>query len=138
MIYYATIDTNVLISALLTKKPDAATVKVFHAVLEGKIIPLYNDEILKEYSEVLRREKFGFEKNLVEITLRAICQFGMRVARKDTKIHLPDMDDLVFYEITMTKAEEGAKLITGNQKHYPVHDFIVTPAEMIAILSGKE
>lgn len=48
---------------------------------------------------------------------------------------LLDMDDLVFYEIAMEKRDDGAYLVTGNQKHYPVRDFIVTPAEMMEILN---
>lgn len=37
----------------------------------------------------------------------------------------------------MEKREDDAYLITGNQKYYPVRDFIVTPAEMIEILESK-
>ena len=39
-----------------------------------------------------------------------------------------------FYEVAMEKREDDAYLVTGNQKHYPVRDFIVTPAEMLEIL----
>ena len=42
------IDTNVLISALLSKHRDAATVRVLEAVFDGTIIPVFNDEILEE------------------------------------------------------------------------------------------
>lgn len=44
------------------------------------------------------------------------------------------MEDLVFYEVAMKKREEDAYLETGNQKHYPVRNIIVTPAEMLEIL----
>ena len=46
---YAVIDTNVFISALLSKRTDTATVKVFDAMFNGKIIPLYHKDILQEY-----------------------------------------------------------------------------------------
>ena len=49
--------------------------------------------------------------------------------------NLIDMDDLVFYEVAMEKRDSGAYLVTGNQKHYPVSNFIVTPAEMMEILN---
>jgi hypothetical protein len=49
---------------------------------------------------------------------------------------LIDMDDLVFYEVAMEKRTDNAYLVTGNQKHYPIKDFIVTPAEMLEILQG--
>ncbi len=58
MEYYAVIDTNVLLSALLSKNEDSATVKVMDAVFEGKIIPLYHQDILIEYNDVLHRLKF--------------------------------------------------------------------------------
>ena len=43
-----------------------------------------------------------------------------------------DMDDLVFYEVVIEKREDDAYLITGNIRHFPKRDFIVTPAEMMA------
>jgi hypothetical protein len=30
--------------------------------------------------------------------------------------------------------KDDAYLVTGNSKHYPIKDFIVTPAEMLEIL----
>ena len=53
MKYYAVIDTNVLISSLLTGRADSPTVRVMKAISEGTLIPLYNEEIMKEYDEVL-------------------------------------------------------------------------------------
>ena len=40
------------------------------------------------------------------------------------------------YEVAMEKREDDSYLVTGNKKHYPNKDFIVTPAEMIEILKG--
>lgn len=51
---YAVIDTNVFVSALFSKNINAATVKVLDAIFQGKIVPLYNDEIIAEYEEVLQ------------------------------------------------------------------------------------
>ena len=53
MICYAVIDTNVLVSALLSSKDDAATVQVLGKMLNGEIIPVYSNVITKEYREVL-------------------------------------------------------------------------------------
>lgn len=55
---YAVIDTNVLVSARISKNPLAATVQVVASMFQNKIIPVYNDEILSEYDEVLHRPKF--------------------------------------------------------------------------------
>ena len=39
---YAVIDTNVLVSALITKNPEAATAKVVRLLLDNGFIPLYD------------------------------------------------------------------------------------------------
>lgn len=57
---YAVIDTNVIVSALLTRNAESSTVKVIEALLCGKIVPLYNEEIIREYIDVLNRPKFRF------------------------------------------------------------------------------
>ena len=49
-----------------------------------------------------------------------------------------DMDDLVFYEVVIEKREDDAYLITGNIRHFPKRDFIVTPAEMMAIIEKNK
>ena len=134
MVCYAVIDTNVFISALLTRRIDSATVKVLEAVLIGKITPLYNNEIIAEDKEVLHRSKFSFSEDKIQLILRAVKQFGVEVFPKPTGEILIDMEDLVFYEVVMEKREDDAYLVTGNQKHYPIRDFIVTPAEMMEII----
>jgi len=63
---YAVIDTNVIVSAYITKNLQAATSKVLAAVLQGKIIPVYSDEIIDEYIEVLHRKKFDIPEYLIE------------------------------------------------------------------------
>lgn len=138
MEYYAVIDTNVLISALLSKKEDSATIKILDAVFEGKIIPLYHQDILAEYDEVLHREKFHLQEKVIQIVLEAVRQYGIEVFPQPTGAVLIDMDDLVFYEVAMEKREDNAYLVTGNQKHYPFRDYIVTPAEMMKIIEATE
>lgn len=59
MICYAVIDTNVLVSALLSSHEDAATVQVLVRLISGEIIPVYNREIAKEY------RKYSAGKNSV-------------------------------------------------------------------------
>ncbi len=134
MEYYAVIDTNVLLSALLSKNEDSATVRVLDAVFEGRIIPLYHQDILIEYSEVLHREKFHLQEEVIQTVLDAIKQYGIPVFPQPTRAVLIDIDDLIFYEVVMEKRDDDAYLVTGNQKHYPFKDFIVTPTEMMKII----
>ena len=132
MEYYAVIDTNVL-----SKSEDSATVKVLDAVFERRIIPLYHQDILTEYDEVLHREKFHLREDAIQVVLAAVRQYGVEVFPQPTGEVLIDMDDLVFYEVAMEKRDDDAYLVTGNRKHYPFRDFIVTPAEMIKIMEGN-
>lgn len=134
MRYYAVFDTNVLISSLLTKRTDTATAKVVDAIYSGDIVPLYNQEILNEYNEVLHRKKFSFSEERIQKILLMIRQFGLAVNPSPTGEILVDMDDLVFYEIVMEKRNDDAYLITGNIRHFPKRDFIVTPSEMVEIV----
>ena len=137
MVYYAVIDTNVFVSALLSKREDAATVRVLEAMFDGKIIPLYHEAIIAEYEEVLHRSKFHFKEEAIRLVINAVKQYGVEVFPQPTGEILIDMDDLVFYEVAMEKRDDDAYLVTGNQKHYPIKDFIVTPAEMMEIISVK-
>ena len=134
MIYHAVIDTNVFISALLSKRSDVATVKVLEAMLDGVIVPLYHKDILAEYDEVLHRNKFHFKEETIQLILNAVKQYGVEVFPQPTGEILIHMDDLIFYEVAMEKREDNAYLVTGNQKHYPIRDFIVTPTEMMEII----
>lgn len=58
---YAVIDTNILVSAFISKNQTSATKRVVRNVFSHNIKPLYNDEILAEYSDVLHRSKFHLE-----------------------------------------------------------------------------
>ncbi len=135
MIIYAVIDTNVLVSALLAAHTDSPTVLIRDYILEGSIIPLYNEEILMEYKAVLSRPKFGFPSLLVEDLISAIVQTGISSERVKTEDSFIDLKDVVFYEVALS--HEGSYLVTGNIKHFPKSPIVVTPAEMLVIMGKK-
>ena len=97
---------------------------------------MYHQDILAEYDEVLHREKFHLKEETIQTVVEAIRQYGVEVFPQPTGAILIDLDDLVFYEVAMEKRDDGAYLVTGNQKHYPFRDFIVTPAEMMRIIKN--
>lgn len=136
MICYAVIDTNVLVSALLSSKYDTATVQVFEKIISGEIIPVYSNVIKKEYREVLSRKKFGFSVAAIEYLLSAVEKYGILVDPTPSGVTLLDMKDLPFYEVVLKKQNDGAYLVTGNTKHFPKKPFIVTPRELLDILSN--
>ena len=103
------------------------------AVFSGVITPLFNQEILEEYREVLSREKFPFNKSQIDQIISAFQDFGIDVSRTIvTDEPFPDPDDAVFYEVKMSV--DKSFLVTGNIRHFPKKPFVVTPSEMVAIL----
>ncbi len=133
MKYYAVIDTNVLVSAML--KWDSIPGNVLELVFQGPIVPILNQQILKEYTEVLSRAKFRFTKDIVNTVLDNIKELAVFVDEEKLDIELPDSKDVVFYEVVMEARKEGdAYLVTGNIKHFPIKSFIVTPRQLIDII----
>ena len=130
---YVIIDTNVIISALLSRYEDTATVRLLDHIFDRTLIPVYNDDILNEYSDVLHRTKFKFSEQKIKTILDAIKQGGISTERIMSNEELPDPKDVVFYEVTLSV--EGSYLVTGNTKHFPKKPFIVTPTEMIKIIN---
>ena len=129
---YAVIDTNVIVSSILSSHSDSATVLVRDNILDGKLIPLFNVEILAEYKDVLNRPKFKFPSSLVKAVLDAITSIGLYMDRTESGELFPDPKDAVFYEVALSK--EDSYLVTGNTKHFPTSPIVVTPAEMLEIL----
>ena len=133
MTYYAVLDTNVLVSALL--KNGSVPWQVAEEALHGDIIPVLNDEILTEYEDVLNRPKFKFEKRTVDVFLNDLKKRAVYAEAGLIEDIVPDPKDVVFYAVLMEKRkEEEAYLVTGNLKHYPVKTYVVTPKEMLDIL----
>lgn len=133
---YAVIDTNVLVSALFARHPDVAPVQIFEHLLNKDIIPMYNDEILAEYNEVLRRPKFPFSEEAIVWAVEAIIAAGIDSKRVSVKGAVTDPKDVVFLEVAMSR--DDSYLVTGNIKHFPVTPKVVTPNEFIDIIKKLE
>lgn len=136
MIYYAVIDTNVLVSALLSSHDDAATVQIINKIYDGSIIPVFSNEILAEYNEVLRRKKFHFSEELVHTLIDSFISLGELISPSSSGEILPDMKDLPFYEVVLEKKDDDTYLITGNTRHFPTMPFVVTAREFLSILDS--
>ena len=129
----AVLDTNVIVSALLSKNEDAATVKILDATMDGRITPLYHEDILAEYDEVLHRGKFPFREETIQKVFAAIRHYGKETMPLPTGATLVDADDLIFYEVAL---RGRAYLVTGNLRHYPPDSFIVSPAQMALLIAS--
>lgn len=136
MKYYAVIDTNVIVSSML--KHDSIPGEILDFVISKTIIPLLNKEIIDEYEDVLKRNKFGFDNDEVDSFIESIKANSIFLEREQTIEEFIDEDDIVFYEIVLSARHTmDAFLITGNIKHYPIRNYVVTPKEMIEIIKSK-
>ena len=136
MKYYAVIDTNVIVSSML--KHDSIPGEILDLVISKTIVPLLNKEIIDEYEDVLKRNKFGFNNEEVDNLIASIKSNSIFLEREQTLEEFVDEDDIVFYEIVMSARHTmDAFLITGNIKHYPIRNYVVTPKQMIDIINSK-
>ena len=94
-----------------------------------------NDEIIAEYRDVLHRKRLGLNPEKCDFIISLIADLGMTLNRISTNTSMADEKDRVFYEIALAGLDMGnSKLVTGNTKHYPEVDFVVTPAQFCEIM----
>ena len=136
MIYYAVIDTNVIVSSII--KNDSIPGLIVELAIKGNIKLLFNDDIIKEYVEVLNRKKFNFTQIMIDGLLNSLIKSGKYYKNDKIDIDFIDESDKKFYEVYYSfKKENQAFLITGNKKHFPNEDNIVSPREFLEIIACK-
>ena len=134
MICFAVIDTNVIVSAAI--KPESIPGKILALALSGEIRLVFSREILLEYEKVLSRAKFCFEKSYVDNVIKTFNIFGENIVPLRLSAHFEDADDKKFYEAFVSvKDGRDIYLITGNTRHFPDEERIVTPRQMLTIMS---
>lgn len=133
---YAVLDTNVLVSALITHHSLSATARVVRLLLNGDFTPLYESSIIEEYQEVLHRSKFKLRPDVVNSLISFIKEHGIETSRTAFLESMPDEDDRVFYEVTLSL--DDSFLVTGNIKHYPQTPKVVTPADFLKLMMDSE
>jgi len=121
------IDTNVFISSQISALGNPG--KIINLIANEKIELYYSTDILKEYQRVLSYAKFNFsikKQTLAALDIKAIGELVKVVVTNS--IFLPDESDRIFYDTAKTA---NTYLITGNKKHFPDEDFIMTPTEFL-------
>ncbi len=68
----AVIDTNVLVSAMISSGGNDALVII--AIHQGLLVPYFSPEILEEYKDVLLRPRFGFSAEDVDALMGLLQQ----------------------------------------------------------------
>ena len=120
------IDTNILVSALWSKS--GAPARAGGLVLSGQLTPCYDHRIMLEYRQVLQRPKFCFRPAEVNALLDWFRQIGRSVVPAPVDVPFVDEADRKFYEVAKYC---GAILITGNLKHFPEDDAVMSVSDFL-------
>ena len=87
---YAVLDTNVIVSALITKNENSTVVEILKRAYAVNFKVLVNDAILAEYREVLERPKFGLNQKQIEEAVTFLANIAIHVDTPASGITLPD------------------------------------------------
>ncbi len=60
---------------------------------------------------------------------------GVHFEPTDEYVLMPDPDDVPIYLIALQTRDLDSYLVTGNTKHFPRVDFVVTPRKMIDLIN---
>lgn len=111
----AIIDTNVVVSSVLTRDSDAPTARIAEGMIAGRFRFLISVELLAEYRDVLLREKIrrrhGLSEAEVDMLLTEIATNGILV---DPPIENARGEDAHILQILVT--EPTAVLVTGDRR----------------------
>jgi len=129
----AVLDTNVLVSALLT--PVGVCGKILWLVFEEIVRPCVDMRVLTEYEGVLPRPALGLDPADVEDTLNVMRTRSDFVEPSPLGVMLPHPSDTPFLEVA---ADTGAVLVTGNLRHFPPNQragvTVLRPREFLDLL----
>lgn len=128
----AVIDTNVLVSGLLSPNGNAALILL--AVHQGLVHPCVSAAaMLAEYEEGLARPKFGFPADDIAMVVAMFRDKGVLIDPPGTAPVLPDPDDAMF--LHCAQAAQAEYLVTGNKRHFPAETCgavkVVNAAELL-------
>ena len=123
------IDTNVLVSALLSRHGPNA--RVLDLVLADKIRPCISEAVLHEYRAVLGRPKFrGLGSSHIDAVIELLEKLSAKVTPVATLQVSRDEADNRIYECA--DAAQAHYIVTGNRKHF------ATPYKSIRIVNARE
>jgi putative PIN family toxin of toxin-antitoxin system len=139
----AVIDTNVVVSGMLTNERDAPTRRILDAMLAGTITYLLSVSLLAEYRIVLLRpaiqERHKLTEHQIDIILEALAANGVVREPEIEGVDCPDPADAHVW--ALLTEDPRAVLVTGDRA--PLESpapgaSVVTPAAFVAGISRFE
>jgi putative PIN family toxin of toxin-antitoxin system len=137
--FAAVIDTNVVVSGLLTSEPKAPTRLILDHMITGEFEFLLSQELLAEYREVLLRPKVRRLHKLGEHEVEAILVniVAKGLVRHPSESFEPFPDPGGSHLAALMAAEPGAVLVTGDGDLLDMPSApgtVLTPRQFLAML----
>jgi putative PIN family toxin of toxin-antitoxin system len=136
----AVIDTNVVVSGILTGRPESPTARILDGMLTGGFRFLISVALLAEYREVLRRPKITRRHRLsateVDVLLTDIAAAGVVVEAENVPGSRHSEDA---HLLQILAREPAAVLVTGDKELF--HDRVeghrvLSPRQFVELLEG--
>jgi putative PIN family toxin of toxin-antitoxin system len=113
---HAVVDTNVLVSALISTSGNEALLVA--GIKQGLVKPYFSAEIFQEYTEVLGRPKFRFPRHEIEALIALLRSQGEEISDPPPLFSgCPDPGDDKF--LACARASQVDYIVTGNKRHFP-------------------
>jgi putative PIN family toxin of toxin-antitoxin system len=134
----AVIDTNVLVSGLLSPAGNEALIIL--AIHHGMLLPCFSDEILVEYATVLARPKFNFPPDeIAELLAMLRSKGGLFAPVVLSAIVSPDQTDTKFLQCA--QAAQAEFIVTGNKRDFPASPYgptrVVNATELLDRITSE-
>ncbi len=129
MKYKIVLDTNILITALLSKR--GASFKLLSMIDDDRIELVVSTPLIKEYEDVLHRDKFTIDKTSINDILDYLCSISSH--HKIYYLWRPILKDIKDDMILELAVKANAMIITHNKK-----DFEEAQKFNILVLNVKE
>ena len=133
----AVVDTNVVVSGILTSDIDAPTSRILDSMLSGTLRFALSIGLLEEYRSVLFRKKIrsrhGLDEAQIDTILTAVAENAVIREPADPPSFPPDEGDLHLW--ALLAALPGAVLVTGDQAlvdNPPNWASVVTPRTFLS------
>ncbi|MEZ5671781.1 MAG: putative toxin-antitoxin system toxin component, PIN family [Thiotrichaceae bacterium] len=128
------IDTNIIVSTLISKKPDSPPRRIVQKMLKAEIVFWLSNQLIEEYRHVLQRSSIRKLHNLTDTELENILTVLILNARwcepPNENYHAPDRGDNHLWAllnfIPNTVLVTGDKLLQNNP---PLSTRIISPSD---------
>jgi len=137
----AVVDTNVIVSGLLTSDSDAPTAGILDQMLTGKLHFLLSVDLLAEYRSVLLRKairsRHGLDETEVDTILTTIAENAVVSEPMDPPTPPTDLGDLHLWQILASRHD--AVLVSGDRaliEDPPEWTSVLTPRSSLTLIRG--